>query len=285
MTGREIRRILVALDASRSSRAAAEAAAELAGALGAEVRGIFVEDTDILRLPRLSALVREIDLLSAEIRELEEEELERQLRRRRRLARRALRTAAERVEVRWSFRTARGRVVAEVRAAAADADLLTLGTRGWFPGRGPGSTVLALLGEGTPPTLLLPRDGSLGTTVYALHDGTAAGEEAVATASHVAARGKRPLTILLAVDGEEEAREARERISRLLGDLDVGPDIRSVPAGRDLDALASLVRTEGCGLLAIPRSELGRPDALRRFLRTVACPVLIVGGPGGGPSA
>jgi len=44
-----IRRILVALDASRYSLAALEAAIELAAGLEAELQGIFVEDVSELR--------------------------------------------------------------------------------------------------------------------------------------------------------------------------------------------------------------------------------------------
>ncbi|MGB7837261.1 MAG: universal stress protein, partial [Terrimicrobiaceae bacterium] len=48
-----IRRILVALDASAHSRAALEAACELALGLDAELSGLFVEDINLLRLAQL----------------------------------------------------------------------------------------------------------------------------------------------------------------------------------------------------------------------------------------
>ena len=58
-----IRRILVALDASRHSLAALEAASELAEALKAELVGIFVEDVNLLYLAGLP-FAREVRYLS-----------------------------------------------------------------------------------------------------------------------------------------------------------------------------------------------------------------------------
>ena len=65
-----IRRILVALDASRHSLAALEAAAELAARLKAELVGLFVEDIDLLRLAGLP-FAREIRYPSAIIQQLD----------------------------------------------------------------------------------------------------------------------------------------------------------------------------------------------------------------------
>ena len=45
-----IRRILVALDSSRASLAALDAAVDLAGRIDAELLGIFVEDVELLRM-------------------------------------------------------------------------------------------------------------------------------------------------------------------------------------------------------------------------------------------
>ena len=79
-TARAVRRILVALDASAHSLAAVEAAARLAEKVDAELEGLFVEDVNLIRLARLE-LAREIDVLSARLRDLESQQLERQLRR------------------------------------------------------------------------------------------------------------------------------------------------------------------------------------------------------------
>ncbi len=60
-----IQRILLALDASPQSVAALDTATELAGRLGAELTGLFVEDTDLLRMAALP-FAAEIGRLSPE---------------------------------------------------------------------------------------------------------------------------------------------------------------------------------------------------------------------------
>ena len=51
--GPSIRRILVALDASPSSLVALEEAAKLAAVWDAELAGVFVEDSELLRMAQL----------------------------------------------------------------------------------------------------------------------------------------------------------------------------------------------------------------------------------------
>ena len=59
-----VERILVAIDASPGSLAAAETAARLAALLNAELEGLFVEDDRLLRLPA-APLARQVDSITA----------------------------------------------------------------------------------------------------------------------------------------------------------------------------------------------------------------------------
>lgn len=275
---RPVRRILVALDASPLSLSALEAAVELAVLLEAEIEGLYVEDADLLRLAGIS-LVREIDALSAEPRVVDRTRLERQLRLQARRARRALESAAVARQLRWSFRTARGRVALEVRTAAAEADLLILGVRSATPGRGPGSTVRAVLREPTVPVMLLGRRARLGRTVFVIHDGSAAGRRALAVAADLSARGDRGLTVMLPVpEGGSEGSQAAGVEAR-----ELGAEIRAVrlpgPGGRiEPRHLAAVLHTARCGLVVVPLSALPeKPAALGKLLGAVDCPVLLVG--------
>jgi len=153
-----VARILVALDASPGSVAAAAAAASLAARLRAELEGVFVEDADLLTLTAYPA-AQEIGSFSATVRGLGSRDLERQFRFQAERARRALEQYAVRSRVRWSFRVVRGRVKAEILAAAAGADLVSLGrSAGWAGRRRLGSVARALLAQGTGRVLLLPHD-------------------------------------------------------------------------------------------------------------------------------
>lgn len=118
-----IRRIVVSVEPAPRGRAALETAAEIAERLGAELVGLFVEDVELLHLAGLP-FAREIGFPSATTRSLDVASMERSLRSLAGEARRALAEIAGRAPLRWSFRVARGSALAELFAAAAEADVL-----------------------------------------------------------------------------------------------------------------------------------------------------------------
>ena len=134
-----IRRITVVQEPARSARALG-AVVEAAAALEAELLGLFLEDVDLLHFAGLP-FAREIGA-SARPRGLDVQTMERRLRSQAQEARRALAAAAEGKPVRWSFRVERGSVLAQVRSALADADLVVLL---WDRGGPPSRRAAALL--------------------------------------------------------------------------------------------------------------------------------------------
>lgn len=168
------RRVLVALDSSAASDATLELAAALAAANACELRGLFVEDQDLLRLAELP-FAREVQLSRAMSRALGREQLAQDLRAQAGVARAALERQAARHRLAWSFETAQGRSDEAVLLAAAAGDIIAmarrfgpLGQAGGFSRRvrliaehAPGPLLLA--GEppaGLPGPVLLPYDGS-----------------------------------------------------------------------------------------------------------------------------
>lgn len=127
-----VRRILVVLHTSPQSLEALRAAVELAAALEAEVTGLFVEEVDLLTCADLP-ITREVGLASAVPRSYDRRDTELQLQAQARLLAGLLARAAETARVNWTFRVARGRLAAEVLAAAAEADIVTIGRAGWAP--------------------------------------------------------------------------------------------------------------------------------------------------------
>ena len=273
---RPIRRIVVALDASSDSLAALEASAELAAALGAELIGIYVEDVNVLRLVGRTAAT-EIDVLSGRRRSLGRSDLERQLRVQAARARRTLERTASGLEVRWSFRTVRGRPSNELLSETAD--LITLGVRGHGPGRGPGSTVLRLLDTTGSSVLVTRRGAALGPSVFVLHDGDGASERAVAVGARLARLREAPLTVLLTGseggDQPTDLARIRDRVAAIGQEVggDVPLHLRRLPTP-DTESLLATLRHHRCGLLILPRS--GPLGDLRLLLRQAHCPVLVV---------
>ena len=110
-------RLVVALQAGIADPEL-EAAVALAGSLGAELLGLFVEDLDLLRFAALP-FAHEIGIGSAARRRLDTAALERDLRAHAAEAERRLASFAARVRIPSAFRVARGVAHAELLAAAA----------------------------------------------------------------------------------------------------------------------------------------------------------------------
>ncbi|HTN53059.1 MAG TPA: universal stress protein [Anaeromyxobacter sp.] len=198
------RRILVGMDASAASRGALATAAALAGRLGSELTGLFVEDEDLLRLATLpfGAVVRP----GGEEERLDPDAAERALRALAAHAREELERAAASHRVACSFRVARGRVAREVLAAAEGVDLVVLGAAGHGrPSRGAvGDTARAAAVRARTSVLLLARGSSLGGGVVAVDDGSAAGARALGVARSLAPAARPPI-VICAGDGADPA--------------------------------------------------------------------------------
>ncbi len=274
MSGRggEIRRIVVALDASADSLAALRAAARLAAGLSTELHGLFVEDANLVRLAHLpfACEVR----LSAAPRRLESEAVERQLRCLAAEARRALEREARAHRVACTFRVARGQVAREVAAAAGEGDLLILGrvSRPLFPGRLLGSTARSAATSAVSSVLLLPQFGVLGEPVTAIVDDSPMGRRVAALATRLARLQGTGVIFFRSgegVGGEEEA-----VVSAVA--MEVECTVRAV-AGTGYSAVVAAVEAAGGGLLVVGAANpLVPEEELPLLLAALSCPLLVV---------
>jgi nucleotide-binding universal stress UspA family protein len=169
------RRVLVGLDASPQSLDALAAAAALAARLGAVLEALFVEDEDLLRLAALpfAGLVRGA---AGRAEPLDRARAEAAMRTLAAQAREALERSAARHALEARFRVARGRVSAELLAAAQGVDALVLGAAGHGGARRGafGATARATLARAGAPVLLVAREPPSCGRVVAVDDGTPA---------------------------------------------------------------------------------------------------------------
>lgn len=159
------RRILVALDHSRSARTALETAAAMAAQGDAELVALYVEDLTLLQAAALP-MTHLIERHGRE-REMAAAELERAFRITAREARIVLRDIGERLRIKASFEVQRGQLQSEMVAAAGRFDLVSVGATG-RPGSQAGSVARALMAAGPCAVLISRRHVRTGEPVTLL---------------------------------------------------------------------------------------------------------------------
>lgn len=227
-----VRRIVVSVEPAPHGRAALETAAEIAERLGAELVGLFVEDVELLHLAGLP-FAREIGFPSATTRSLDVAAMERSLRSLANEARRALAEIAGRAPLRWSFRVTRGSTLAELLAAAAEADVLV--TRAPEAER----TILRLGGGIPGVVLLLPEKGGRHPLTAICSAGAPPARLAPALAGLSRLFDERLEVLLLCEDVDAADRWERE-LHALLPELETGGAIRVIRVA-DAAALAKRI--------------------------------------------
>lgn len=271
-----IRRILVTVDASPHSLAALEATAELAARMQAELLGLFVEDVNLLQLAGLP-FVRVASRASAELRPVDSQTMERALRVQAEQARRSLEAAAARRRLHWSFRVVRGEVVAEVLAAAGEADLVSLGPLGSLLGKaGAGGAARAVAAQ-APRSVLVLRNGiKPGQPVVTVYDGSPTGWRALAVAVQVAAADSGRITVLIPAESPEAARPLLEEADAWLAARGRRAAYRRI--GRlDAREIARAVRAERGGVLVLGAEHLPAQAAeAQALLDELDGPLLVV---------
>ena len=118
---KRIRRIVVALDASKHSLAGLEAAVDLARKLDADLSGLFIEDINLLRLSELP-ISNQVGRHSLRRQGLSSKELRHQLTTQSQWAFEALELLSNQSNLRWSFQVAQGAILPEISKAAKEAD-------------------------------------------------------------------------------------------------------------------------------------------------------------------
>ena len=124
-----VRRLMLALDAAQCAGADLMLAVELAALIGADLEGLFVEDSDLLSLAQLP-FVREVGGRSGQDRPIIRESMESLLRRRVQRVVSELERAGKARNVVVSHRTARGKVVRQALAQCESRDAVLLHAHG-----------------------------------------------------------------------------------------------------------------------------------------------------------
>ena len=283
--GWQVRRIVVALDASPGSRTAARHAARLASRLSAELRGLFVEDAAVLRLTSQGACL-EVGTYSAAPRRLAAGEIERRLRSQAARARRLLEESALAAAVAdYRFEVLRGEVGQTLADALGDEDLLSLGRVGTTGLARLGSFARAALAGRRGQLLVLPAAGRLEPPIVAVFGEAPGARRALSAALRLIDReppgtpAPGSLTVLLVAADEAAARALEAEARALLAEAGASPTLPRFRRARpgDRHALAHTVALDHAHALLLPaESPLVRPEDVEEVVEALDCSVLLV---------
>lgn len=275
-----LRRILVPMDASAHSRAALEAAVQLAEAIGAEISGLYVEDADLLEVCRYP-FAREIGMFPAGCRRLETSDLERDFRIQAETLRRTVAMLAEKRAIHWSFIVRRGRVAAEILSLATSSDLIVMGRTGRsMAGASLGSTASRLIEHGRGMALLLKEGLRLRDPVLTLYTGSALSKRAVEMAGRLARATGGSMEVLIPASTDPEWETLRDNV---LAAAAADADMEGVRiAFRRIQtnvaaALVTILLAEYRQPVVLPVDAMdGDAETIRRLLARIENPVLLV---------
>jgi hypothetical protein len=191
----EVEYILVALDMSPHSEAALAAAAELAAALQLELRGLYVEDINLLHLCGLPFGI-EYGSFTAKPRRIEQNHLEREFRMQASLLRKIMAEVAGQKRITWSFQVVRGAVTDQLLEAATSARMMSLGRVGRSPGKRTGSTAQAIAQRAQRPVVFQSRQRTLHGPYTVLFTGSPASYRAVRLGVELSVQEESTLKVL-----------------------------------------------------------------------------------------
>ena len=272
-----VQRILVPLDASEHSLSALKMAVELAASLNAELEGLFVEDINLLQLSEFP-FAREISFFSPMSRQLERGSMERQLRIQAQRLKQTLAGMADRFNVAWTFRIARGGVPAQVLAATEKADLTILGKAGWsIPGRTQGgSTVRTIVSQGRCMTLIIQHGVRFNPPVQMVFTGTPLSEKALEISTAMSEVWKMPLLVLISGESPEDRQVVEQKAAHILDELGSRASFQALPR-LSCDQIVRVIESSGTGPLFLPceRPNLAGGD-LQALIDKVRNPVFLV---------
>jgi hypothetical protein len=264
-TDANIRRIVVGLDTSFMAREALALAARVAASVDAGLRGIFVEDENLLALTALP-FAREISMTGS-VSPVDQGDMLRAMQAQAQIARRILERTAAEANVVCTFDVARGHKLATLAAQADATDTLIIRAHE-ASHRDVSRAVRAATRDARADVLLAGRG-------VAVSSSFAARSAPLQKSSGLTLSPERPL---LAIDEGSSLGEACVSFAEGLAARLGAPFRRLFARGFAPADLASAARKADAGLIVINAHSLGDDEDAARLSVAAGCPVLLLGG-------
>lgn len=258
--GRHAVRIALLLGGGETTRSVLELLTQLAWNRSTEALGIFIEDSNLLRLAQMP-FSRELCRVTHAERPLERAEIERQLRIQARTAKQAFESAATQAGIAHSFHTRRGSLTTLLQQAVQEMDLMILG-----PAR--------RLRQLSEPVSLSAIAHHSRQPVVVLYDGSDSAKRALLAARQLAESGERKLSVLVTSENREIAIELQHQAEQILDGL---PARYRFTTANDIATLLEKCHEERAGTLVLGVSDpLLQHQSLQELSDRLECPALLV---------
>ena len=268
------RRVIIALDPEAQCSSALEAAARLAAQRGAELVGLFVEDSALIDAAALP-MTRNIRRSGAAEEAVDAQRMRQGLRVWAARAEAMLNAAAARWHVQCSFRVARGDVAERLLAEAGDCELLALGTVGRrSAGARIGGTARRIARSAKCSVMVMRCEGLRHRPVIVLYEGAA---RALAMGAELADMHSCPLEVLAVGADDAAAQAAEAEAADWLAEHDVAATVHG-HAGHDAQAIYALLSDRSPNAIIVDRQgALGRLIDVAEALERPTASVFVVG--------
>lgn len=272
------KRILIPLNPTDEDMSALEAAIRLATRFRAELVGIYIEDTELMRLAGLP-FAREIAHLSAVTRQLNPAGMARALRVRAEIVQSKLQQRAARAQVSWSFLVLQGDLLPEQLIVSPASDLLIIeaGSRYRRRMQGPGPSARRIFMHASCTVWLRRAHANSDTPVIALVDEPGMSERVLVVAGQFARRdGKHLIVMAPAADGTEYNRLANQSRD-ILGAEGVEADFQRLERDAPTEVIRAVRAAQGKLLVIARSSPLASGEPFQQLLDGLPCEVMLVG--------
>lgn len=274
--GSGYRRVLVQVDTSTHCRDTLDAAIDIAARLQAELRGVFIEDRDLVATGGLD-FVREFSLSSPSARAFDNKTLDAQMKALASSARRQLERAGARRNVSVVFRTVRGDFQQEMANAAGDADLVIIEGTGRLHGRyfRAGLPGRALPRPAGRPTLLLKAGRPLAKQFIVICDSGDNARKCLGAALSLPGDREREITLLPCAGSAAEGEKIAAELAALTAELELSARV-AAPTGLAAEFILARPLAPGSLLVVADGGAVLGQEANARLLFESPYPLLLV---------
>lgn len=271
-----VERILVSLDNSTHSIAALKAAVELARHFNADLKGVFIEDVNLLNLAEMP-FRQEVGEYTAIVREMSTDGLSRSIFVQSRWVVRSFRKIINQSDINADIIVLRGDVNEMIEQESQTCDLIVIGKTGTNPigGRRLGSTAKALINSHKKPLLLVEENNRLGYPMILFYSNSPLGKISLETIRTLL-DPEETLVILLNKDDPDDFSHQKAELERWASTHKVNISVQAIKTQAFMRFI-QMINGLKTGLFVLPHyDDPTRQGIIQLCLDEISLPILLV---------